>query len=43
MTFPRNTLQIQKKSLEIIQKFDKIVDIHFFENVAFEKKMPVLI
>ena len=31
-----------KSFLETLQKFGKIVDIHFFENVAFEKKLPVL-
>ena len=25
--------------LETVQKVDKIADIHFFENVAFEKKL----
>jgi hypothetical protein len=27
--------------LETFQKVGKIMDIHFFENVAFEKKLPV--
>ena len=40
ITFHRKSLLL-KFSLETIQKVDKIVDIHFFENVAIEKKLPV--
>ena len=40
-TFPKKSLLL-KIFLETVQKDDKIVDIHFFENVAFEKKLPVI-
>jgi len=29
--------------LETVQKLGKIVDVYFFENVAFEKNLPVII
>ena len=41
ITFPRKSLLPQRFFLETVQKVGKIVDIHFFENVAFEKKLPV--
>ena len=28
--------------METVQKVGKIVDIHFFENVALKKKLPVI-
>ena len=32
---------LQEFFLETVQKVGKIVDIHFFENVAFETNLPV--
>ena len=41
ITFPKKSVLLQTFFLEIVQKVGKIVDIHFLENVAFEKNMPV--
>jgi len=40
LTFPKMTLLLQK-FLETVQKVSKMVDIHFFKNVDFEKNLPV--
>ena len=40
-TFPIKSILLQKFYLETVLKVGKIVDIHFFVNVAFEKKMLV--
>ena len=39
ITFPKRSLLLQKK-LRNISEIWQIVDIHFFENVPFEKKTP---
>jgi len=40
ITFPKKSLLL-KFSLETVQKAGKIMDIHFFDNIAFEKNLPV--
>jgi hypothetical protein len=34
-------LLLQNFFLETVQKVSKIVDIHLFENIAYEKNLPV--
>ena len=40
ITFPIKSLLLQK-IFKTVQKVDKIVDIHSFENISFEKNLPV--
>jgi hypothetical protein len=42
ITFSKKVSTTAKIILETVQKVGKIVDIHFFENVAFEKKIAYI-